>query len=125
MKALAPLRGADGVEGLGAIAPGLNLFIWPGTGQGRSGRTSTWFGSDGSGLIKSARMRWSFFTEEQRTRWETAKPPEAREDLSPALDLFAPGCLHGHRAMLSKLPTDPAELAADLGDRSSMGDASS
>jgi hypothetical protein len=35
--ALTGLRGADGVEALGAIAPGLTLFLWWGTGQGPPG----------------------------------------------------------------------------------------
>ncbi len=53
-------------------------------------RRETWIGSDGSGLIKSARVRWSFFADEQRTRWESASYPEAVEDLSPTMELFAP-----------------------------------
>ena len=73
-----------------------------------------WFGSDGSGLIKTTRIRWSFFTEEQRTRWETTEHAPAEEALGPAFDLFAAGRLRGHGPRLSKLPTEPAELAAEL-----------
>ena len=37
MRPLTRLRGADGVEALGAIAPGLTLFVWWGRGQGPLG----------------------------------------------------------------------------------------
>jgi hypothetical protein len=77
-------------------------------------RREIWIGSDGSGLIKSARIGWSFFADEQRMRWESAEYPKAVEDLGPSLDLFAPGCLSGHQAVLATLPTDPVELSSAL-----------
>ena len=80
-------------------------------------RREIWIGSDGSGLIKSARIGWSFFTDEQRTRRESAAYPEAVEDLSSTMDLFAPGCLSGHHATLATLPTDPVELSSALAAR--------
>jgi hypothetical protein len=83
----------------------------------REAHREVWFGSDGSGLMKSTLIGSSFFTEEQRKRWESAGHPAARESLTPSLDLFAAGCLQGHGPMLSKLPTNPAALAAELETR--------
>jgi hypothetical protein len=83
----------------------------------REAHREVWFGSDGSGLMKSTLIGSSFFTDEQRERWESAGHPAAREDLTPSLDLFAAGCLPGHGPMLSKLPTNPAALAAELETR--------
>jgi hypothetical protein len=80
-------------------------------------RREIWIGSDGSGLIKSTRIGWSFFTDEQRTRWDSAACPDAVEDLNSTIDLFAPGCLSGHHAILATLPTDPVELASALAAR--------
>jgi hypothetical protein len=80
-------------------------------------RREIWIGSDGSGLIKSARIGWSFFTDEQRSRWESAGYPPAVEDLSATLDVFAPGCLSGHRPLLATLPTDRVELSSALAAR--------
>jgi hypothetical protein len=51
---------------------------------------------------------WSF-TDEQRTDGTPLGTRRAREDLSLALDQFAPGRLHGHRRMLSKLPTEASK----------------
>jgi hypothetical protein len=79
-------------------------------------RREVWFGSDGSGLIRSTRIGWSFFTEEQRAGWEAAAHRDAREDRSPAMDLFAPRCLGGHAHVLEKLPGDVDELAAALAE---------
>jgi len=58
-------------------------------------RRQVWFGSDGSGLIQSTVIGWSFFTEQQRASSQSATSREAREDRTPAMDLFAPGCLVG------------------------------
>lgn len=77
-------------------------------------RREIWLGSDRSGLIVSARLGWSFFTDEQRTRWETSPHPDAVEDFTPTMDLFAPGCLSGLAAKLANLPNDPDDLAAAL-----------
>jgi hypothetical protein len=73
-----------------------------------------WFGSDGSGLIKTTQIWWSFFTDEQRTRWETTDHPPATESLKPVFDPFGPGGLSPKGPRLAKLRTDPAKLAADL-----------
>lgn len=81
----------------------------------REAHREVWFGSDGSGLIKETWIRSSFFTEEQRTRWETAgRHPATREAPTPSLDLFAVGCLPGRGPMLAKLSTDPSALATEL-----------
>ena len=80
----------------------------------REAHREVWFGSDGSGLMKSTLIRSSFFTEEQRKRWESVRHRAAREDLTTSVDLFAAGCLYGHGPLLSRLPTDPAALAAKL-----------
>lgn len=77
-------------------------------------RREIWIGKDRSGLIRSARLGWSFHTDEQRARWQTSPHPEAVEDLSPAIDLFAPGCLHGYALTLAELPTDSGQLASTL-----------
>jgi hypothetical protein len=73
-----------------------------------------WIGTDRSGLIRSSRIKWSFFTEQQRTRWEATPHPEAAEDLSPGIHLFAPGRIGGRALTLAKLPTDRDELAGAL-----------
>lgn len=80
----------------------------------REAHREVWFGSDGSGLMKSTLIRSSLFTAEQRNRWESVRDRVAREDLTPSIDLFAAGCLYGHGPLLSRLPTDPAALAAKL-----------
>ena len=80
----------------------------------REAHREVWFGSDGSGLMKSALIRSSFFTDEQRKRWDSVRHRVAREDRTTSVDLFAAGCLYGHGPLLSKLPTDPAALAAKL-----------
>jgi hypothetical protein len=74
----------------------------------REAHREVWFGSDGSGLMKSTFIRSSWFTEEQRRRWESVPNLAAREDPATFMDLFAAGCLFGHGPLLSKLPTDPA-----------------
>lgn len=74
-----------------------------------------WFGNDGSGLIKTTRIGWSFFTDEQRTRWEASKFPPATESVRPVLCAYGPGGLSGPKDPgLAKLSTNPTELAADL-----------
>ena len=73
-------------------------------------RREVWFGDDGSGLIRSQRVRSLFFTDEQRLRWESMPNGSAREATEPSLDLFAAGCLHGPRKELSRLPTGRGEL---------------
>lgn len=78
------------------------------------GRREIWFGSDGSGLIRSTRISSSFFTAEQRARWQAGAHQDAREDRSAAMDLFAPGCLGGNAHVLEELPNDIDELAAAL-----------
>jgi hypothetical protein len=72
----------------------------------REAHREVWFGSDGSGLISETWIRSSFFTDEQRQRWESERHRARREDPTPSLDLFAAGCLHGHGPMLAKLPID-------------------
>jgi hypothetical protein len=80
-------------------------------------RREVWFGDDGSGLIRSRRIRSVFFTDEQRLRWENMPNRSAREAIQPSLDLFAAGCFHGPRKRLSRLPTDRAELTDHLRSR--------
>jgi hypothetical protein len=77
-------------------------------------RRAIWLGTDGSGLIRSARVGWTFFSEAQRTRWETTSHPEGVEDLRPFIDLFASGCLGGRGLTLDAFPTDPGQLTAAL-----------
>lgn len=36
-------------------------------------RREVWFGDDGSGLIRSQRVRSLFFTDEQRLRWRACR----------------------------------------------------
>jgi len=66
-------------------------------------RRQVWFGSDGSGLIRSTRIGWSFFTEEQRVGWEAAVSREAREDRAPAICSHR-DALAGMRAFWSTCP---------------------
>jgi hypothetical protein len=73
-----------------------------------------WLGKDGSGLIKTTPIRWSFFLDEQRARWEAAGHPANVESSQPSYFPFGPGGLSNSHARLSKLPTDPGELAASL-----------
>jgi hypothetical protein len=80
----------------------------------READREVWFGSDGSGLMTEAWIRSSFFTEDQRKAWQTARHRAAREDPTPSMDLFAAGCLPGHGPMLSKLPVDTSALASKL-----------
>lgn len=77
-------------------------------------RREVWFGSDGSGLIRSTGIGWSFFTDEQRARWKKAPARSAREDLSPAIELYAPGCLSARAQFLKTLPIEVDKLAASL-----------
>lgn len=86
----------------------------------REAHREVWFGTDGSGLIKEALIRSSFFTDEQRKRWENDQHSAVRDDPTPSLDLFAPGCLHGHGPLLSKLPSDPSALARELKARQQL-----
>ncbi len=80
----------------------------------REAHREVWFGSDGSGLITETWIRSSFFTEEQRERWDSAGHLAAREATIPSMDLFAAGRLPGHGPMLSKLPTDTSALTTKL-----------
>jgi hypothetical protein len=80
-------------------------------------RREVWFGDDGSGLIRSQRIRSFFFTDEQRLRWENTPNRSAREAIAPSLDLFAAGCFHGPRRQLLRLPKDHAELTEHLRTR--------
>lgn len=77
-------------------------------------RRQVWFGSDGSGLIRSTGIGWSFFTDEQRARWKDAPARAAREDLSPAIELYAPGCLSTRAQFLETLPVELDKLVASL-----------
>lgn len=77
-------------------------------------RREVWIGEDRSGLIRSARLGWSFFTEQQRERWRSALAQEQRESLGVSMDLFAPRCLAGLSEFVAALPHDPVELAAAL-----------
>ena len=80
----------------------------------REANREVWFGSDGSGLMTETWISSGFFTEEQRKAWPTAQHRAAREDPTPSMSLFAPGCLPGHGPMLSKLPVDTSALASKL-----------
>ena len=86
----------------------------------READREVWFGSDGSGLMTEAWIRSTFFTEDQRKAWQTAQHRASREDPTPSMDLFAPGCLPGHGPMLSTLPVDPSALASTLEARRMM-----
>jgi hypothetical protein len=77
-------------------------------------RREAWFGSDASGLIRSTGIGWSFYTDEQRARWKEAPARAAREDLSPAIELYAPGCLSVRAQLLKTLPAEVDKLAASL-----------
>src|SRR3984957_15493918 len=69
-----------------------------------------WIGSDGSGLIRSTSGPVSFFTQEGRSRWETAGSPELAH--GPSIDLCAPGCLSGSRGRRATLARAPDGLEA-------------
>ncbi len=77
-------------------------------------RREAWLGSDASGLIRSTGIGWSFYTDEQRARWKEAPARAAREDLSPAIELYAPGCLSARAQLLKTLPAEVDKLAASL-----------
>ena len=79
-----------------------------------------WFGDDGSGLIRSQRIRSLFFTDEQRLRWQSMPNRLAREVTEPSLDLFAVGCFHGPRREISRLSTGRGELEAYLRARGQL-----
>ena len=49
-----------------------------------------WVANDGSGWIKTTRIGWSFFTEQQRAPWEQADHPPATVSLGPSLDSSGP-----------------------------------
>ena len=86
----------------------------------REANREVWFGSDGSGLIRESWIRSSFFSEERRMAWQTANHRAAREDPTPSTDLFAAGCLPGHRPALAKLPVDTLALALKLEARRTL-----
>lgn len=67
-----------------------------------------WFGSDGSGLLRSHFIRSVFFDDQQRARWEASDRGARESSAEPSTDLFAPNCWNGPRA----------ELAAISGHRS-------
>jgi hypothetical protein len=71
-----------------------------------------WVGSDGSGLIRESSGPISFFTEAGRAKWQAAGCPALEH--GPSVDLFAPGCLGGSRAMRARLERDPDGLTAAL-----------
>lgn len=71
-------------------------------------RREVWFGSDGSGLLRSQFVRSVFFDDEQRARWEASDRGARETSGEPSTDLFAPNCWGGPRA----------ELAAISGHRS-------
>jgi hypothetical protein len=74
-----------------------------------------WIGSDGSGLIRSTSGPASFFTDEDRARWEAAGSLKLTH--GPSIDLFAPGCLPGARAWRTRLGRHPDGLEAGLSSR--------
>lgn len=63
-------------------------------------RREVWFGSDGSGLLRSHFVRSVFFDEDQRARWEASARGARQTSGEPSDDLFAPGCWNGPRARL-------------------------
>ncbi len=77
-------------------------------------RREVWFGDDGSGLIRSQRIRSTFFTEEQRLKWESNAHSSRRDSLIPTLDVFAPGSFFGPRRRLANLAADPDVIAHEL-----------
>jgi hypothetical protein len=74
-----------------------------------------WFGSDGSGLIRSTSGPANFFTEEARARWEAAGSPRLTH--GPSIDLCAPGCMPGPRARRARLARHRDGLEAALSSR--------
>ena len=74
-----------------------------------------WRGSDGSGLIKTTRIGWRFFTDQQRARWEAAQHPPATESREASFSSFGPGGLaRPTGAKLSRMSIVPRELIAEL-----------
>jgi hypothetical protein len=72
-------------------------------------KREVWFGSDGSGLLRSLFVRSVFFNDDQRDRWE-ASDRGARSlagSPEPGDDLFAPGCWGGPRARLAQNLREP------------------
>lgn len=66
-------------------------------------RREVWFGSDGSGLLRSHFVRSVFFDEDQRARWEASAGGAGQTSKEPSDDLFAPGCWGGPRAQLAAI----------------------
>lgn len=79
-------------------------------------RREVWYGADGSGLIRSQRIRSTFFTDAQRVAWESGLHPAQVDSLEPSLDLFAAGCLPGPRVQLARF-RGRAEGVAKILDR--------
>jgi hypothetical protein len=84
-------------------------------------RREVWFGDDGSGLIRSRRIRSRFFTDEQRRRWQSIPNRSTREATEPSLDrrqLSLKGIhqLCGEALVPSGLRQVFVDLAADLPD---------
>jgi hypothetical protein len=77
-------------------------------------RRAVWFGDDGSGLIRSERIRSTFFTEDQRLSWATTPHSRRRDSVAPAFDLFDAGSLFGPRRRLARLAADPRGITAEL-----------
>ena len=69
-------------------------------------RREVWFGSDGSGLLRSHFVRSVFFDEDQRARWEASERGARHASKEPSDDLFAPGCWNGPRARLAAISRD-------------------
>ena len=66
-------------------------------------RREVWFGSDGSGLLRSHFIRSVFFDDEQRVRWEASDRGARETSGEPSKDLFAPNCWNGPRAELAAI----------------------
>jgi hypothetical protein len=69
-------------------------------------RREVWFGSDGSGLLRSHFVRSVFFDDEQRARWEASDRGAREPAPGPSTDLFAPNCWRGPRAELAAISSD-------------------
>jgi len=80
-------------------------------------RREVWFGENGSGAIRSQRIRSIFFTDDQRQKWQASPHRGRRDSLTPTLDLFPAGQFFGPRRQLAKFLVDPDAIAARL-DRS-------
>jgi hypothetical protein len=67
-------------------------------------RREVWFGSDGSGLLRSQFIRSVFFDDDQRARWEASDRGTRETSGEPSMALFAPNCWNGPRAELAAIP---------------------